>query len=122
MAMLIRWQFDSCDFDPQAAFDHWWKDMQIESQMMCERAICHCGRGGSLIYFWHGEESFYKIDLIRMTQQNLNSGKVRLIRRTVLHGFHPEESFFENGKLKRKQPAVPAREGQNKYHRRKEKK
>ena len=121
MAMLVRWQFDSCDFDPQAAFDRWWKDMQIESQMMCEKAISHCGRGGSLIYCWHGEKSFYKIDLIRMTQQNLNSGTVRLIRRTTLQDFHPEKSIFENGKLKRKEPAAPAKEGQGRHHRRREK-
>ena len=121
MAMLLRWQFDSCDYDPQAAFEHWWEDMHIESQLLCERAIRHCGRGRSLIFSWHGDEILYKIDLVRMTQQNLISGKVRLIRRTILHDFHPEESFFENGRLKRKQPAVPAKEGQNKHHRRKEK-
>ena len=121
MAMLLRWQFDSCDFDPQAAFEHWWEDMHIESQLLCERALRHSGTGGALIFYWRGDEILYKIDLVRMTQQNFISGKVRLIRWTILHSFRPEESFFENGRLKRKQPAVPAKERQNKYHRRKEK-
>ena len=120
MAMLIRWQFDSCDFDPQEAYDRWWEDMHIESQLLCERAMRHCGRGGSLIFFWRDNKILYKIDLVEMIQQNLISGKVRPIRRTILYNFRPEESIFLNGKLKRKRPAVPAYEVQNKHHRRKE--
>jgi hypothetical protein len=56
-----------------------------------------------------------------MTQENLNSGTVRLIRRTTLQDFHPEKSYFEKGKLKRIEPVAPAREEQGRSHRRKEK-
>ena len=95
--------------------------MQIELQEECEKAISQGGRGGSLIYCWHGKKSLYKIYLIRMTQENLNSGTVRLIRRTTLQNFYPEKSFFEKGRLKRVRPVVPAREEQGRSYRRKEK-
>ena len=48
MVQLIRWQFDNCKPDD---FDSWWKDMRIETQLLCERALQLCGRGGSLLYF-----------------------------------------------------------------------
>ena len=121
MAMLVRWQFNSCIFDPQSAFDRWWMDMQIELQEECEKTISQGGIGKSLIYWWHGEKRLYKIDLIRMTQENLNSGTVRLIRRTTLLNFYPEKSKFVKGRLKRDWPVVPEREEQGRSYRRKEK-
>jgi hypothetical protein len=66
MALLIRWQFDSCDFVPLEEYDRWWVDMHIESQLLCERALRYCGRGGFLIFFRHENRILYKIDLAQM--------------------------------------------------------
>ena len=117
MALLIRWQFDSCDFVPQEEYDKWWLDMHIDSQLRCEEALCYCGRGESLIFFKHENKVPYKIDLVRMFQQNLRTGRIRPIRRTIVYNFCLEESYFVRGRLKRRRPAEPVVETRNQKQR-----
>jgi len=118
MAMLIRWQFDSCDVVPQEAYDKWWMDMHIDSQIRCEEALCFCGRGESWIFFEHDNKVQYKIDLVRMFQQNLRTGRIRPIRRTTTCNFSLEECYFVRGRLKRRRPAEPVVEIRNQKQRR----
>ena len=101
MAQLVRWQFDNCGLND---FDSWWVDMRIESQLMCEEALHYCGRRGSLIFFRHEDRILYKIDLVRMSQQNLHTGRVRMVRRIVVRNFCFEKNYFHRGELKRKRP------------------
>ena len=107
MAQLVRWQFDNCKPDD---FDSWWMDMHIETQLLCEKALRYCGRGGSLLYFSHKDRVLYMIDLVRMVQQNLQTGRVRSVRRIVVHNFCLSENYFHRGELKRKRPVEPSKE------------
>ena len=107
MAQLVRWQFDNCKLGD---FDSWWMDMRIETQLLREKALRYCGRGGSLIYFSHEDRILYMIDLVRMSQQNLQTGRVRSVRRIVVHNFCLSENYFHRGELKRKRPVEPSKE------------
>ena len=117
MALLVRWQFDSCDFTPLEEYDRWWVDMHIERQLLCEKALCYCGRGESLIFFRHENKIPYKIDLVWMFQQNLRTGRIRPIRRTIMYNSCLEESYFVRGRLKRRRPTEPVYEPGNREKR-----
>ena len=107
MVQLIRWQFDNSNPD---AFDKWWIDMRIDTQLMCEKALQYCGRGGSLLYFSCENRVLYMIDLVLMIQQNLKTGRVRSVRRILIHNFSLSENYFHRGELKRKRPPDPDRD------------
>ena len=107
MVQLVRWQFDNCKPDD---FDSWWKDMRIETQLLCERALQHCGRGGSLLYFSCENRVLYMIDIVLMIQQNLQTGRVRPLRRIVVQKFSLSENYFSRGELKWRRPVEPPRE------------
>ena len=107
MVQLIRWQFDNSNPD---AFDKWWIDMRIDTQLMCEKALQYCGRGGPLLYFSCDNRVLYKIDLILMVQQNLKTGRMRSVRRIVIQDFNLAEDWFQRGELKRKRPPDPDRD------------
>ena len=49
MAMLFRWQFDSCDSVPAEGYDKWWVDMHIDGQLQCEEALSFTGKGESCV-------------------------------------------------------------------------
>ena len=117
MAVLIRWQFDSCDSVQHEGYDKWWVDMHIDSQLQCEEALCFSGRGKSWIFFEHDNKVQYKIDLVRMFQQNLRTGRVRHIRRTTICNFSLEDVYFVRGRMKRRQPAEPVAEIRNQKQR-----
>ena len=117
MAMLIRWQFDSCDFVPQEEYDKWWVDMHIDSQLRCEEALCFNGRGESWIFFEHDNKVPYKIDLVRMFQQNLRTGRIRPIRRITVCNFSLEECYFARERLKRRRPVESVVEIRNQKQR-----
>ena len=117
MAVLIRWQFDSCDFVPPEGYDKWWVDMHIDGQSRCEEALCFNGKGESCIVFKLDDKVQYKIDLVRMFQQNLETGRIRPIRRTITYGFSLESCYFEKGRLKRRRPAEPTAEPKYQKHR-----
>ena len=118
MAVLIRWQFDSCDSVPHEGYDKWWVDMHINGQLLCEEALCSYGRGKPLVFFELDNKVQYKIDLVRMFQQNLRTGRIRPIRRTIMHGFSLKDCYFERGKLKRRRLVEPVAETRNQKHRR----
>lgn len=103
MAMLIRWQFDCCDFIPPEGFDKWWTDTHIDGQVQCEEALSYNGKGGSCIVVKDKEE--YRVDLVRMVQQNLKTGRTRPIRRTIVRDFSIATHYFENGKMRKRRPA-----------------
>ena len=103
MAMLIRWQFDSCDSVPPEGFDKWWTDMHIDGQMQCERSLSFTGNGESCIVV--GDKVKYRVDLVRMIQLNLETGRIRLVRRTITLDFRVEDHFFDRGRLKKRRPA-----------------
>ena len=103
MAVLIRWQFDCCDYVPPEGFDKWWIDMHIDGQLQCEEALRYNGKGESCIVVDDKEK--YRVDLVRMVQQNLKTGRTRLIRRTITHDFSIETHYFEKGKMKKRRPA-----------------
>ena len=84
MVLLIRWQFDNCK---PGDLDSWWKDMRIETQLLCERALQYSGRGGSLLYFNYEEQAMYMIDIVLMIQRNLRTGRVRPLRRVEVQNF-----------------------------------
>ena len=107
MALLIRWQFDNCK---QGDIDSWWKDMRIETQLLCERALQHSGRGGSLLYFNCENRVLYMIDIVLMIQQNLQTGRVRPLRRIVVQNFSLSENYFSRGELKWRRPMEPSKE------------
>jgi len=122
MAVLIRWQFDSCNAIPHEGYDKWWEDMHIDGQLLCEEALCFCGVGKSLVFFETrssgGSRIQYKIDLVRMFQQNLRTGRIRPIRRTIMHGFSLKDCYFERGKLMKRRLVEPGTEARNQKHRR----
>ena len=122
MAALIRWQFDSCNTIPHEGYDKWWEDMHIDGQLICEEALCFCGVGKSFVFFETsssgGSRIQYKIDLVRMFQQNLRTGRIRPIRRTVMEGFSLRECFFERGKLMKRRLGEFGTEPRNQKHRR----
>ena len=110
MAMLIRWQYDGCNFLPAEGYDKWWTDMHIDGQLQCERALGFTGKGEPCIVI-DGEEK-YRVDIVRMTQQNTKTGRVRLIRRTITLNFSVHTHYFSEGRLRKKRsvdpPADPA--------------
>ena len=108
MAMLIRWQFDSCDSVPPEGYDKWWIDMHIDGQMQCEEALSFTGRGESCIVVDDKEK--YRIDLVKMIQQNIKTGRSRPIRRTVTLDFSVETHFFDRGRLRKIRPTDPLAE------------
>ena len=99
MAMLIRWQFDSCDFVPAEGYDKWWIDMHIDGQLQCEEALSFTGKGESCVVV--DSKETYRVDLVKMTQQNLKTGRIRPIRRTVTLDFSIETHYFKDGRLRR---------------------
>ncbi len=103
MAMLIRWQFDSCNSIPPEGYDKWWTDMHINGQMQCEEALSFTGKGESCIVVENEEK--YRVDLVGMIQLNMKTGRTRLIRRTVLFDFNVEVHFFDNGRLRKRRLA-----------------
>ena len=77
MALLVvKWIFNAAD----RVDDIWWKEMGIGAQMMCEHYLQASHHGDSKIYFCH-KRAIYVIDLVKMTQQNLSTGRLRHIRR-----------------------------------------
>ena len=103
MAVLIRWQFDSCNYVPAEGYDKWWIDMHIDGQLQCEEALSFTGKGDSCVVV--DNKKRYQVDLVRMTQRNLETGRIRPIRRTTTANFSTETHYFKNGCLKRVQPA-----------------
>ncbi len=108
MAMLIRWQYDGCNFIPSEGYDKWWTDMHINGQMQCEEALSFTGKGESCIVVENEEK--YRIDLVGMIQQNLKTGRTRLIRRTIILDFSVETHFFDKGRLRKRRSADPPTE------------
>ena len=115
MVQLIRWQFDNCKPDD---FDSWWIDMRIDTQLLCENALQYCGRGGSLLYFSCENRVLYMIDLVLMIQQHLKTGRMRSVRRIVVHNFSLSENYFHRGELERKRPLDPPKESRHNRDRR----
>ena len=115
MAMLIRWQFDSCDFIPADGYDRWWTDMHLDGQLQCEEALSFSGKSNSNIIV--GNEEKYRIDLVKMTQQNLKTGKIRPIRRTIVMDFNTDIHYFERGRLKIRRSKDVATEPNSKLRR-----
>ena len=76
MAYLVKWTFNAAN----RVEDVWWKEMSIEAQILCEELLQTTHRGDSKVYFCH-KRALYAIDLVKMTQQNLSTGRVRRIRR-----------------------------------------
>lgn len=105
MAMLIRWQYDGCNFIPPEGYDKWWTDMHINGQIQCEEALGFTGKGESCIVV--DNEERYRIDLVRMIQQNLRTGRTRPIRRTITLEFSVETHFFDKGRLRKRRSADP---------------
>ena len=114
MAMLIRWQFDGCNFVPAEGYDKWWTDMHIDGQMQCEEALGFTGKGQPCIVIDNEEK--YRIDLVRMIQQNMKTGRTRPIRRTITLDFSVDTHFFDDkGRLRKRRSAdPPAEPGQQK--------
>ena len=97
--------------------------MHIDGQLICEEALCFCGVGRSFVFYetfsgGGGSRIQYKIDLVRMFQQNLRTGRIRPIRRTVMEGFSLRECFFERGKLMKRRLGEFGAEPRNQKHRR----
>ena len=115
MALLVRWQFDSCQ---QGDINSWWKDMRIETQLQCERALQYTGRGESFLYFSYENRTSYMIDLVLMTQQNLQTGCVRPLRRVEVQNFSCSENYFWKGELKWNRRSEPSKESRRDRDRR----
>ena len=113
MAMLIRWQFDSCNSIPPEGYDKWWTDMHINGQMQCEKALSFTGKGESCIVV--EDEEKYRVDLVEMIQLNLKTGRTRLIRRTILFDFSVGVHFFDKGRLRKRRPADPPSESDQQW-------
>ena len=77
MSSLVRWNFNAAN----QTGDVWWKEMSLEAQMLCEKYLQTTHRGDSKVHFCH-RQILYAIDLARMTQQNLSTGKLRHIQRS----------------------------------------
>ena len=75
MSSLVKWTFNAAD----RTGDVWWKDMNLEAQVLCEKYLQATHRGDSKVHFCH-RQILYAIDLARMTQQNLTTGKLRHIQ------------------------------------------
>jgi len=115
MAMLIRWQFDGCNSIPAEGYDKWWTDMHIDGQLQCEKALSFTGKAEPCVII--DNEERYRIDLVRMVQKNMKTGRTRLIRRTVVLDFSIETHFFDKGRLRKRPSAflpAPAEERQSK--------
>ena len=108
MAVLIRWQFDCCDYVPPEGFDKWWIDMHIDGQLQCEEALSYNGKGEACIVV--DDKDKYKVDLVKMVQMNLKAGRTRLVRRTATHDFSVDTHYLGQGKLKKRRPVHPSTE------------
>ena len=115
MVLLIRWQFDNCK---PGDLDSWWKDMRIETQLLCERALQYSGRGGSLLYFNYEDQVMYMINIVLMIQRNLRTGRVRPLRRVEVQNFSVSENYFWKGELKWNRRPEPPRESRRDRDRR----
>ena len=73
---MVKWTFNAAN----RVDDVWWKEMGIGAQLLCEHYLQSSHHGDSKIYFCH-RRALYVIDLVRMTQQNLSTGKLRQIQR-----------------------------------------
>ena len=73
---MVKWIFNAAN----RVDDVWWKEMGISAQLLCEHYLQSSHHGDSKIYFVH-KRALYVIDLVKMTQQNLSTGKLRQIRR-----------------------------------------
>ena len=116
MAVLIRWQYDGCNRIPPEGYDKWWTDMHIDGQLQCEHALSYTGKGQPCVVIDGNKE--YHIDLLRMTQRNCETGRVRPIRRTVTPEFDIRTHYFSEGRLrKRPMPEPPPEPIQQSHHR-----
>jgi hypothetical protein len=88
MAFLVKWTFNAAN----RVEDVWWKEMVIGAQLLCEHYLQASHHGDSKIYFNH-ERTLYVIDLVKMTQQNLSTGRLRHIRRVEEPFVPPSQSL-----------------------------
>ena len=105
MAILIRWQYDGCNFVPAEGYDKWWTDMHIDGQLQCERALGFTGKGEPCMVIDGDKE--YRVDLVKMTQQNMKTGRIRPIRRTVTLNFSVHTHYFNEGRIRKRRAADP---------------
>ena len=77
--------------------------MHIDGQVQCEEALSYNGKGESCIIV--NDKEKYRVDLVRMVQQNIKTGRKRPIRRTIVRDFSIETHYFEGGKMKKRRPA-----------------
>ena len=105
MAILIRWQFDGCNRSPPEGYDKWWTDMHIDGQLQCEHALSFTGKGQPCVVIDGDKE--YHVDLVRMTQRNCKTGRVRPIRRTVMEDFDMHTHYFSEGRLRKRPMPEP---------------
>ena len=108
MATLVRWQYDGCNFVPAEGYDKWWTDMHIDGQMQCEEALSFTGKGEPCIVIDNEEK--YRVDLVRMIQRNMETGRIRPIRRTITLDFSVETHYFDKGRLRKRRSADPPSE------------
>ena len=79
MALAVIWQVaGSRDVDEKSS---WWLDMRIETQMLCECALGESSFCGSHLHFHYEHSIRYHINLVKMTQRNLQTGTLRQLRR-----------------------------------------
>ena len=88
MASLVRWNFNASN----QAGDVWWREMSLEAQLLCEKYLQTTHRGDSKVHFCH-RQILYAIDLTRMTQQNLSTGRLRHIQRSEVTFIRPSRQI-----------------------------
>ena len=66
MASLVKWMFNAAN----RTDDVWWKEMRIETQVLCEKFLQSTHRGGSHIYFCYADQRIYSVDKTNMTQND----------------------------------------------------
>ena len=91
---MIKWTFNAAN----AVNDVWWREMGISAQLLCEHYLQSCHHGDSKIYYYH-KRVMYVVDLVKMTQQNLSTGKLRQIQRIEAPFVLPNRPLSSMGEI-----------------------
>ena len=79
--------------------------MNLEVQVLCEKYLQATHHGDSKVHSCH-RQILYAIDLARMTQQNLTTGRLRHIQRVEVKFIRPNRQSSPMREIPETAPAV----------------